>query len=308
VISETHDPKTWTYRADAPDGARRTVEALRDLRDSDYVGWDDPAIVIAILSTMTVRDPSALVRSECIETLRWFEEWVRPEVSRLGRAVRTTDEDVIRALRALDQLDKDPGPDLDASAKLVCIDAVSILGSHPWDTFRGTDPVLVRTSLSRPRGVIRRLTARDLDAFRRDPEIRDSLDRALIRVAGETLFMTQVAALADPVEHVRATAAKALRYASDPRVVRLLSHVLAVEDTLTVRLAVISSLEDLVVRYPQTRLEAVPALAAVLSRSEGSVRRAAARALSGILEKGPADDPAWWQRWWRDHAQEYETP
>lgn len=306
-IAAVHDMKSWTHRPGVSDAVDRCREAVQDLTISDYDGWNDKALVIAVLSTMSVRDSSGLVRHDCIDALAWFEGKVRPEVLTLGRGVDTTEEEVIRALRALDELNKDPGPELSLSEKMVCIDAISILGSHPWDAVRGAAPSTVRTSLSRPRGVIRRLTARDLDAYRADAEVKATFDQALVRVAGEVLFMSQIAGLADPVEHVRAAAAKALKLSEDRRAVKHLAYALKTEEMLPVRLAIISSLRELVMRYPEMRRASIPALAAALTGTDESVRRASARALAGILEKGPADDPAWWQRWWSDHGEEYQT-
>ena len=298
-IREVHDLKDWSYKPNYPDAAQRTREAISDLRESDYTSWDDAAMVVAIISTMVSRDRSALVRDDCISTLGWFRAWVHPSLIGVGPAVESSEEEVLQALKVLDLLHADPVTPLSTSDRLVCLDAVAVLGNHSWDEVKSDDPIVYRTKMSRPRAIIRRLTGRDLEKSRQDPEIRDTLDRALIRVTDQTLFLSLVAGLTDPVPHVRAGAAREIRKASDPRSLAPLLHTLESEEDAPVRLALISTIAEVAVLTDEGKAASVPGLAAALTDASSAVQRAAARALPRVTGANPGPDPIDWRRWWR---------
>ncbi len=298
-IREVHDLKDWSYQAKYPDAAARTRAAIADLRDSDYTSWDDTAMVVAILSTMVSRDRSALVRDDCICTLSWFRGWVHPTLISVGPTIQTSEEEVLQALKVLDALHEDRVTPLGASDRLVCIDAIAVLGNHDWDRVMSDNPIVYRTKMSRPRAIIRRLTGRDLQKSRADPEIRDTLNRALIRVTDQTLFLSLVAGLTDPVPHVRAGSARHLRSAGDPRALAPLLHTLESEEDAPVRLALISAIADVAVLNDEGKAAAVPGLAAALNDSSTAVQRSSARALARVTGANPGPDPVDWRRWWR---------
>jgi len=298
-IREVHDMKDWSYNPKYPDAAKRTSEAIADLRESDYTSFDDTSMVVAILSTMVSRDRSALVRDDCIATLGWFRSWIHPMLLDVGDGVLTSEEEVLQALKVLDALHKDPKAKLSSSDRLVCLDAIAILGSHRWDDVVSDDPIVYRTKMSRPRAIIRRLTGYDLRTSRQDPQIRDTLDRALIRVTDQTLFLSLVAGLSDTVAHVRSGAARQLRKAGDPRALPPLLHTLESEEDAPVRLALISAISEVAVLTDEGKATATPSLAKALNDSSTSVQRAAARALKRVTGQNPGPDPIDWRRWWR---------
>lgn len=152
-IRDTHNLRDWTYRIEVPDAVETTREAVLELTESDYDSWEETALVIAVLSTMATRDASSLVRADCITSLTWFRGWIHDDAVRMGRGVATTEEDVIKALRALDKLKTDPKAGTDPFRTLLILDSVSVLGSHPWDELASERPSVIRTTLSRPRGV-----------------------------------------------------------------------------------------------------------------------------------------------------------
>jgi HEAT repeats len=297
-IRDVHDLGDWSYLPQYPNGAQQTRDAIEDLRESDYTSWEDTALVVAILSTMVSRDRSALVRDDCITTIGWFRSWVHPRLMDVGPGVSTTEEEVLQALKVLDALHKDLSKPLSQSDKMVCIDAISVLGSHSWDKVESGDPIVHRTKMSRPRGVIRRLTGRDLKVSATDPEIRDTLDRALIRVTDQTLFLTLVAGLADPIPYVRATSAQQLRHAGDPRALKPLLFTLGKDENAPVRLALIGAIAEVAVLNDDGKAQAVSPLAAALTDPSTSVQRAAARALARVTGENPGPDPIDWRRWW----------
>jgi len=306
VIREVHDLKDWSYRMNVPNAVEQCRDAVRDLARSDYASWDESGLVVSVVSQMLSRDPSALVRSDCVTALLWFHGWVHPDAKKMGKGVASPMEDVNRALTALAELPKGQAGVANPSNRLVCIDAVSILGSHPWDDIRSPDPSVVRTSLARPRGITRRLTARDLTGYRKVPEVRDTLDRALLRLSDQVIFMSLVGALADGSSHVRSAAVAALTRAGRSRAVPPLIHTLEKEEHEFVRTAIVEAITDLA-EYSETPMpEAVVALAAELTDPDLSVRYAAARGLTRLTGESPGGDPTDWIRWWQENGAEYQ--
>jgi len=302
-IRETHDLTDWTYRAGVEDAIETTREGVQELARSDYHSWDETALVISLLSTMAVRDPAALVRSDTLSTLNWFRRWIHEDTIRMGKGVVTTEDDVIEALKALDRLQNDPAATTDPRRVMAMIDAISILGSHPWDELTSERPAIIKTTLSRPRGVIGRLTRPDLTARRGIPEIRDTLDRALLRVADEVIILTMMAAMADRTAYVRASAAKTLFLARDPRAVGPIVSTLGVETRDFVRLELVKALGASALGTARKR--AIPALADVLMDTDISVRQAAASELERLTGAGIGSDVSAWHRWWKKHEKEY---
>lgn len=301
-IREVHDLKDWSHRFDVPNSAERCREAVHDLGESDYESWDDLATAVWVLSTMAVRDPSALVRDDAIGVLAGFRPWVHRDAVAMGRGPQVTEEDVSRALSSLKDLHAENRPHRTPAERMACMDGISVLGNYPWDRLKMDDPAAARAQLSPPRGVFRFLLAGSLEADRADPRIRDTLDRALVRLSDEVIFLTEVAGLADRAGHVRRTAAKALEAAGDPRAVGPLAFTLSREGEDAVTLGILSALGELGTAGDRT--VALAAAAGRLDDPSPSVRRAAARAMAGITGENRPDDPAAWRRWWREQGGE----
>ncbi len=303
VIRDTHDLKDWSLRLDVPGAAEKTREALRDLTRSDYESWEETALVISIVSTLSTRDRASLIRSDCISTLHWFDGWVHPDAVALGRGPEPAEKETLQAMNViLDLAEKAKTGDV-AGNRGVVIQAVEILGNHRWARVDRPEPGILRARLSRPRGVIRLLGSNRLDWCKGDPEVRAALDRALVRLADDVHTLAPLAALGDRAPFVRAAAAAAIRPdAADA--VGPLAHALRREVTASVRLSLVNALGRLAGEGAGPRHPAVAALAGVLADPDASVRRAAARLLERATGLGLGSDPAAWRRWWRNEGPE----
>jgi HEAT repeat protein len=147
------------------------------------------------------------------------------------------------------------------------------------------------------------LTEPDLTVRRGNAQIRDTLDRALLRVSDEVVVLTMMAALADRTGYVRTSAAKALTRSRDARAVGPLILALESEPTDFVRLELVRALGASAVG--DARRRAIPALADSLIDLDTSVRQAAAREMERLTGAGIGVDPSAWLRWWKEHGKEY---
>jgi len=303
AIREVHDLRDWSLRRDVPDAVGKCREAVRDLTRSDYKTWHETAVAVVVLSEMSIRHPSALIRHECVDALEWFDGWIHPDAEKMGPGVETTEADVGKALRALDRLAASEKPPADPAERIVCVEAVTVLGSHVWDDGVAKEPAVIRTRLSRPRGILVRLIRPDLQRRRADEAVSDTLDRAILRLADTVIRLSQMAALGDRTAHVRARAAKAVARCGDARATAPLAWSLEAETRADVKRELAAALGE--VAGSERAGEAVPALGAALSHSSPSVRSAAARALAKVTGEDPGPDTSDWQRWWTEHSGEY---
>jgi len=302
-IRDTHNLSDWTYKIGVEDAVETTREGVQELARSDYKSWDETALVISLLSTLAIRDPASVVRTDSIATLTWFRNWIHEDTIRMGRGVPTTEDEVLNALKVLDDMRKDKTVEGNPQKTMVLIDAISILGSHPWDELVSDRPAIIKYRLARPRGVIGRLTRPDLTARRGNAQIRDTLDRALLRVSDEVVILTMMAAMSDPTAYVRASGAKALFLARDPRAVGPLIATLGTERRDFVRLELVKALGACA--SGDRRKLAVPALADTLIDTDVSVQQAAASELERLVGAGLGPNVSAWLRWWKVHAKEY---
>ena len=139
--------------------------------------------------------------------------------------------------------------------------------------------------------------------------MRDALEWSTSRVADQVVYLTFLAALDDPVAFVRSQAVRTLEPIARPEVLLAFARALARERDFVARLTMIEA----VGRAGKDRLDAepflVPALATALHDPDETIRLAAARALGRVIGgRADADDAAGWQRWWREHAKEYQRP
>lgn len=302
-LLDTHDFTTWAYRPEVADGVQLTREAVEEFARCDYASWEETSLVVTVLSTMVTRDPAAVVRADCLTTLGWFQNWIHDDALRLDPPIKTTEDLVMKARKALRSLKADAKASSDPKKAKIIFGAVTVLGSHPWYEAGSNRPAIIRSSLARPRRVLRRLMSSDMTARRSNADIDKALDTALIRVNDQVVIMTLMAGLADTTAYVRAGAAKALAEAGDPRAV---GPIISAIDRET-RDSVIQELVRALGKNAlgDTRRDAIPALADLLIHTDVTVRQAAARELERLTGEGLEVDPAAWLRWWKTHAKEY---
>ncbi|MHC4470968.1 MAG: hypothetical protein ACYTDY_12100 [Planctomycetota bacterium] len=306
VLRLLHDPLDGSHRLSLPDTADRCRRAVRELRDRDYSSWPVAGYVVNRLSRLASRDPSALVRWECLTTLAWFRGWVHPLAVSVGPGEGAEESEVIEAFRTLKILREHPGMRKDPANRRALLRAVDALGSHRWDSGTSEGPGLVKGRLAGAQRALTGLIDGRTDPWREIPHLRNAIDRATLRVTDQVVALTSIAALSDPVAFVRARAVEVLEPTAGTEAIRALALALALEMEPAARLRLIDTLGRLGAARSETETVVVQALAAALFDADEPLRRAAAHALDRVVSGGETTmDPSAWRRWWRENARRY---
>jgi hypothetical protein len=307
-IRDVHETKNWNFRPDAEDALETTRTAVRALATCDYPSWAETAFVVEILSSMADEHPSALVRSESLDTLTHIAPWTLKAVVPADQP--TTLDDVTDGLKVLkNAVGKD---DSDTALAAQVATAVVALGNYPFDRIDAPAPgaadtaALTRTfatQLRTSRRALRAINGRALEGFQGDTSVKEALDRAYVSLSACVIRLTLLkAALGDPSETTRVAALRDVGLVVPEGGGPVLREVLLHDGSASARREAAKSLA----KYP--RPVAVPPLIDVLAYELIEVRNAASRSLETISGQTFGDDRAAWVKWWQTSGSKAPSP